>query len=276
LESRNPGGSAKDRAALFMIEDAQERGLLCPGSTVIEPTSGNTGIGLALIAACRGYRALIVMPDTMSVERRSLMQAFGAEVVLSDGKLGMQGAIDRAKALAREIPGSFIASQFDNPANALAHERTTGPEIWKDCEGRLDALVCGIGTGGTITGCGRYLRSVNPDLYILGVEPEESAVLSGGKAGSHPLQGLGAGFVPGVLDVSLLDEVMPVSGNDAFAMTRLLGHMEGVLAGISSGAALHAAVCLARREDMADKRIVCVLPDTGERYLSSHVFEEES
>lgn len=276
IESRNPGGSIKDRAALSMIRRAQEKGLLAPGATVIEPTSGNTGIGLAMLASSLDYQAVIVMPDTMSIERIRLMQAFGAKVVLSDGKLGMQGAIDRAKELAESIPGSFIPSQFDNPDNALAHYETTGPEIWEDCQGQVDALVCGVGTGGTVTGCARYLKEKNPELYVLGVEPEGSAVLSGGTAGPHPLQGIGAGFIPEVLDRSLLTEVLAVAGEDAMKTARELGKREGILCGISSGAALYAAICLAKREEMKDKTVVAILPDTGERYLSTELFAEET
>lgn len=272
VEFFNPAGSIKDRVALSMIEDAEASSRLLPGGVVIEPTSGNTGIGLCAVAAARGYRAIVVMPDTMSVERRMLMTAFGAELVLTDGNLGMAGAITRAEELAAEIPGAIVAGQFINPANPAAHERTTGPEIWEDTDGDVDILVCGIGTGGTITGTGRYLKAQNPSVRVIGVEPASSAVLSGGSAGAHGLQGMGAGFVPAVLDSELLDEVIPVTDADAFAATRLLAQREGLLCGISSGAALHAAITVAARPENAGKTIVVLLPDTGERYLSSGIF----
>lgn len=272
LECFNPGGSAKDRVALAMVNEAERQGLLQPGAALIEPTSGNTGIGLALVAAARGYRAIIVMPDTMSVERRLLMAAYGAEVVLTPGALGMKGAIERAEELSREIPGSFIPGQFDNPANPAAHYSSTGPEIWADTEGQVDAFVAGVGTGGTVTGTGRYLKEQNPDLKVVAAEPAASPLLSGGKAGPHGLQGMGANFVPSVLDADAYDEVIPVTEEDAFAMARLLGQKEGVLAGISSGAALWAAVQVARRPEYEGKTVVALLPDTGERYLSAGLF----
>ena len=272
LEFFNPAGSVKDRVALSMIEDAEASGRLLPGGTVIEPTSGNTGIGLCAVAAARGYRAIVVMPDTMSVERRMLMTAFGAELVLTDGSLGMTGAIARAEELAAEIPGAIVAGQFVNPANPAAHEKTTGPEIWGDTDGDVDIFVCGVGTGGTITGTGRYLKSQNPAIRVIGVEPASSAVLSGGTAGAHALQGIGAGFIPAVLDTTLIDEVIPVTDSDAFAATRLLAQREGLLCGISSGAALHAAITVAARPENAGKTVVVLLPDTGERYLSSGIF----
>ncbi len=272
LECFNPAGSVKDRVALSMIEDAEASGRLTAGGTIIEPTSGNTGIGLCAIAAARGYRAVIVMPDTMSAERRLLMTAYGAELVLTDGSLGMAGAITKAEELARAIPGSVVAGQFVNPANPAAHERTTGPEIWADTEGCVDIFVCGVGTGGTITGTGRYLKARNPALTVIGVEPAGSAVLSGGAAGPHRLQGIGAGFVPEVLDTAVMDEIMPVTDEEAYAATRQLARREGILAGISSGAALHAAMVVAGRPENQGKTIVVLLPDTGERYLSSGVF----
>ena len=272
VEFFNPAGSVKDRVALSMIEDAEASGRLLPGGTVIEPTSGNTGIGLCAVAAARGYRAIVVMPDTMSVERRMLMTAFGAELVLTDGSLGMTGAIARAEELAAEIPGAIVAGQFVNPANPAAHEKTTGPEIWGDTDGDVDIFVCGVGTGGTITGTGRYLKSQNPAIRVIGVEPASSAVLSGGTAGAHGLQGIGAGFIPAVLDTTLIDEVIPVTDSNAFAATRLLAQREGLLCGISSGAALHAAITVAARPENAGKTVVVLLPDTGERYLSSGIF----
>lgn len=272
LESCNPAGSAKDRVALAMIADAEARGLLKPGATVIEPTSGNTGIALSALAAAKGYRVVITMPDTMSVERINLMRAFGAEVILTDGKLGMQGAIDRADALAREIPGSFVAGQFVNPANPRAHYLTTGPEIWRDTDGALDFFVAGVGTGGTITGTGHYLKEQNPRIRVVAAEPADSPVLSGGKAGPHALQGIGAGFVPAVLDTSVYDEVLAVSKDEAYAASRTLARTEGVLVGISSGAALAAALKVAARPENAQKRIVVLLPDTGDRYLSTDLF----
>ena len=272
LEYLNPAGSVKDRVARAMIEDAEAKGLLKEGSVIIEPTSGNTGIGLAVMAAVRGYRVIIVMPETMSVERRQIMKAYGAELVLTEGAKGMSGAIEKANQLAQEIPGAFIPGQFDNPANAAAHEATTGPEIWADTDGAVDVFVAGIGTGGTITGVGRYLKSRNPNVKIVGVEPAGSPVLSGGKAGPHGLQGIGAGFVPGVLDTGIYDEIIPVKEADAYAMGRAIGQKEGVLVGISSGAAAWAAVQLARRPEYAGKNIVVLLPDTGDRYLSTPMF----
>ncbi len=274
LEYLNPAGSAKDRAALSMIKDAEARGMLAPGSVIIEPTSGNTGIGLAVIGGLRGYRVIIVMPDSMSRERRVLMRAYGAELVLTPGAQGMRGAIAKAEELAREIPGAFIAGQFDNPANAAAHYETTGPEIWADTEGAVDVFVAGIGTGGTITGVGRYLKEKKPGVQIVGVEPAGSAVLSGGQAGPHGLQGIGAGFVPGVLDMGVVDRVMPVTEEQAYAAGRMLAKTEGVLCGISSGAALHAAMELAKMPEYAGKNIVVLLPDTGDRYLSTEMFGE--
>lgn len=273
LEFFNPGGSVKDRVALAMVRDAEDRGLLKPGGVIIEPTSGNTGIGLALVAVCRGYRAIIVMPDSMSVERQLLMKAYGAQVVLTDGKLGMTGAIQKAKELAREIPNSFIPDQFANPANAAAHLAATGPEIWQDTDGNVDIFVAGVGTGGTITGIGAYLRSQNPGVQVVAVEPAASALLSGGKAGPHGLQGIGANFIPEVLDRSVIDTVIPVTEEEAYAAARLLGKQEGVLVGISSGAALHAAISLAQRPENTGKTIVVLLPDTGDRYLSTGLFE---
>ena len=274
LESFNPGGSVKDRVAKAMLDDAEAKGLLKPGAVIIEPTSGNTGIGLASVAAARGYRVIIVMPETMSIERRLLMKAYGAELVLTEGSKGMSGAIARANELAAEIPGSFIPGQFDNPANPAAHEATTGPEIWADTDGKVDIFVAGIGTGGTITGVGRYLKSKNPDVQVIGVEPATSAVLSGKNPGPHGLQGIGAGFVPAVLDTSIYDEIIPVTDEAAFTAGRNLGRMEGVLAGISSGAALWAAVQVARRPENKGKTIVVLFPDTGDRYLSTKMFSE--
>ncbi len=273
IESFNPAGSAKDRVARKMIDDAEERGLLTSDSVIIEPTSGNTGIGLAAVCASRGYRAMIVMPDTMSRERIMTMRAYGAEVVLTDGKLGMAGAIAKAEELAREIQHSFIPGQFTNPANAAAHFETTGPEIYADTDGEVDVFICGVGTGGTITGVGRYLKSKKADVRVVAVEPASSAVLSGGEAGAHGLQGIGAGFIPEVLDVSVYDEVIAVTEEEAYAMSRELGRLEGILVGISSGAALHAAIEVAGRAENAGKTIVVLLPDTGERYLSSGLFE---
>ena len=274
LESFNPAGSAKDRVGLAMIEDAERRGILQPGAVIIEPTSGNTGIGLALVAAVRGYRAIIVMPDTMSIERRLVMSAYGAEVVLSDGSLGMAGAIAKAEELAKEIPGSFIPGQFVNPANAAAHYQTTGPEIWRDTDGQVDIFVAGVGTGGTITGTGEYLKEQNSAIRVVAVEPETSAVLSGKAAGKHGLQGIGAGFIPEVLHTDVYDEIIPVKDEEAYAAGREMGRREGVLVGISSGAALHAAIRLAQREENEGKTIVVLLPDTGERYLSTAMFAE--
>lgn len=273
LEYFNPAGSVKDRAAKAMIDEAETSGKLKPDSVIIEPTSGNTGIGLALISAVRGYRIIIVMPDTMSVERRQLMRAYGAELVLTDGKLGMKGAIAKAEELAREIPNSFIPGQFVNPANAEAHRRTTGPEIYEDTDGEVDIFVAGVGTGGTITGVGEYLKSRKPDVRIVAVEPSDSAVLSGKAPGAHKLQGIGAGFIPSVLNTEIYDEVVTVTTEEAFAAGRLIGKREGVLVGISSGAALHAAILLARRPENAGKTIVALLPDTGDRYLSTPMFE---
>jgi len=273
LELFNPGGSVKDRVALAMIQDAEDRGLLKPGGVIIEPTSGNTGIGLAAVAACRGYRVIIVMPDSMSRERQLLMKAYGAQVVLTDGKLGMTGAIQKAKELAQEISGSFIPDQFSNPANAKAHFATTGPEVWQDTDGKIDIFVAGVGTGGTITGVGSFLKSQNPGVQIVAVEPAASPLLSGGKAGPHGLQGIGANFIPEVLDQAVIDTVIPVAENDAYTAARLIGRNEGILVGISSGAALHAAISLAKRPENAGKTIVALLPDTGDRYLSTALFE---
>ena len=274
LESFNPGGSVKDRVALSMIDDAEARGLLGPGSVIIEPTSGSTGIGLAAVAAARGYRTIIVMPETMSEERRRLVAAYGAELVLTEGGAGMAGAIARAGELARTIPRSFIPSQFVNPANPAAHRSSTGPEIWEDAGGRVDFFVAGVGTGGTITGAGGYLKEQNPALHVAAVEPAGSPVLSGGAPGPHGLQGIGAGFIPGVLDLSLCDEIIPVEEADALAAARQLARREGVLAGISSGAALWAALQLAKRPASRGKTVVVLLPDTGERYLSTSLFTE--
>lgn len=273
LEYLNPAGSVKDRIALAMIEGAEQRGLLKEGSVIIEPTSGNTGIGLAAVAAVRGYRVILTMPETMSSERRSLLKAYGAELVLTDGAKGMSGSIEKAEELAREIPGAFIPGQFENPENPAAHFASTGPEIWKDTGGRVDVFVAGVGTGGTLTGVGRYLKQQNPQVRIVAVEPSDSAVLSGGKAGPHPLQGLGAGFVPKTLDPAVYDEIVPVSGEDAYRTGRSLARTEGILAGISSGAALFAAAELSKRPENAGKTIVALLPDTGDRYLSTPMFE---
>ena len=273
LEYLNPAGSAKDRIGLAMIDEAEKAGKLRPGSVIIEPTSGNTGIGLASVGAARGYRVVIVMPDTMSRERRVLMKAYGAELVLTDGAKGMTGAIEKAEELAASTPGSFIAGQFVNPANAEAHYRTTGPEIWNDTDGSVDVFVAGVGTGGTITGVGRYLKEQKPSVKVVAVEPAGSPVLSGGKPGAHGLQGIGAGFVPKVLDTGVYDEVICVENEEAYEAGRMLGKREGVLVGISSGAALHAAIELAGREENAGKTIVVLLPDTGDRYLSTALFE---
>ena len=274
LESFNPASSAKDRIALSMIEEAEKAGLLRKDSTIIEPTSGNTGIGLAAIGASRGYRVIIVLPDTMSIERQKLIRAYGAELVLTPGALGMKGAIEKAETLAREIPHSFIPDQFNNPANPLAHYKTTAREIWNDLEGKVDVLVAGIGTGGTISGCAKLLKEKNPSLFVVGVEPTASPLLTKGVAGPHGLQGIGANFIPETLTKELLDEVLTVSEEEAFASARLMAKSEGLLVGISSGAALSAAICLAKKEDFRDKNIVVILPDTGERYLSTALFEE--
>ena len=275
LEYLNPAGSVKDRAALYMIEDAEKSGKLKPGATIIEPTSGNTGIGLAIVAAAKGYRAILTLPETMSVERRTLLRAYGAELVLTEGAKGMSGAIAKAQELAAEIPGAMILGQFDNPANAQAHRETTGPEIWEQTEGKVDIFVAGVGTGGTITGVGEYLKSKNPSIQVVAVEPADSPVLSGGNAGPHGLQGIGAGFVPSLLNTSVYDEVITVSSEDAFAQGRQLARTEGVLVGISSGAALWAAGQLARRPESKGKNIVVLLPDSGDRYLSTPMFCEE-
>lgn len=273
VEALNPGGSAKDRVAKRMIEDAEQAGILKEGATIIEPTSGNTGIGLAVMAAARGYHAIIVMPDTMSMERRLLMTAFGAELVLTEGAKGMAGAIEKAEALAKEIPNSFIPGQFDNPSNPAAHYDSTGPEIWEDTEGKVDIFVAGIGTGGTLTGVGRYLREKNPSVQIIGIEPASSPLLTKGIAGSHGLQGIGANFVPSILDTGLYDEVLTVTEEEAYAAGRALAQKEGLLAGISAGAALHGAIEIAKRPENAGKQIVVLLPDTGDRYLSTPMFQ---
>ncbi len=274
IEYLNPAGSVKDRIAKAMIDDAEERGLLKAGSVIIEPTSGNTGIGLASVAAARGYRIIIVMPETMSVERRQLMKAYGAELVLTDGAKGMKGAIEKAEELSAEIPGSFVPGQFVNHANPAVHRRTTGPEIYEDTDGQVDIFVAGVGTGGTITGVGEYLKSRNPDIRVVAVEPAASAVLSGGSAGSHKIQGIGAGFVPEVLNTKIYDEVIGVTNEDAFETGRQIGRLEGVLVGISSGAAAWAAIEMARRPENRGKTIVTLLPDTGDRYLSTPLFAD--
>lgn len=274
LEFLNPGGSVKDRVAKAMIDDYEARGLLKKGSVIIEPTSGNTGIGLSLVAAARGYRAIIVMPDSMSMERRILMKAYGAELVLTEGSKGMAGAIEKAEEIKANTPGSIIAGQFTNPANPKAHFDTTGPEIFEDTEGEVDFFVAGVGTGGTISGTGQYLKSKNPDIKVVAVEPDTSAVLSGEKAGSHNLQGIGAGFIPEVLDTGIYDKILKVSANEAYKAGRLIGKCEGILVGISSGAALHGAIELAKLPENTGKTIVVLLPDTGDRYLSTELFEE--
>ena len=275
LEYFNPSGSVKDRIAIAMVEQAEKDGKIAPGATLIEPTSGNTGIGIALVAAARGYRAILTMPETMSVERRNLLKAYGAEIVLTEGAQGMKGAITRAEQLQKEIPNSFIPSQFENLANPAAHERTTGPEIWADTDGKVDVFVAGVGTGGTVTGTGRYLKQQNPAVHVVAVEPTDSPVLSGGKPGPHKLQGLGAGFVPDTLDTKVYDEVIRVSNDDAFAYGREFAQREGALVGISSGAALAAAVELAKRPAYAGKTIVALLPDGGDRYLSTDLFADK-
>ncbi len=273
LESFNPGGSAKDRIALAMIVNAEEKGLIKKGAVIIEPTSGNTGIGLACVAAVRGYRAIIVMPDSMSLERQKLMKAYGAELVLTPGALGMQGAVDKAKELAKSTPNSFIPSQFDNPANADAHRKTTGPEIWRDTDGKVDIFVAGIGTGGTITGVGEYLKSQNPNVQIIAVEPADSPLLSKGTAGKHALQGMGANFIPNVLNTKIYDSILTVSEEQAYAAVKSASKCEGLLVGISSGAVLSAAIQIAKKAENAGKTIVALLPDTGERYLSTSLFD---
>lgn len=273
LEGMNPGGSAKDRVALAMIEDAEQRGLLAPGGTIIEPTSGNTGVGLAMVAAARGYRCILVMPDSMSIERRRLLAAYGAQVVLVEGALGMAGCVARAEELHRSTPGSIIAGQFVNPANPAAHYASTGPEIWADTEGKVDVFVAGIGTGGTITGVGRFLKEQNPAIRIVGVEPAASPLLTQGHAGPHPLQGIGANFIPDILDLSIVDEIIPVTSEGAFAQTRALAREEGILCGITSGAAVWAARQIAQRPEYAGMTIVALLPDSGERYLSTGIFD---
>ena len=273
LESFNPLSSAKDRAGLYMILDAEEKGLLKPGATIVEPTSGNTGVALAYIGRQRGYKVVLTMPETMSAERRALLSALGAELVLTEGAKGMSGAIAKARELLDTVPGAWMPDQFNNPANARAHYETTGPELWRDTDGQVDVLVAGVGSGGTITGAGRYLKEQRPDIRVVAVEPAASPVLSGGKAGPHPIQGIGAGFVPDVLDMGVVDEVIAVTGEEAKAAARKLAQTEGVLAGISSGAAAHAAWALSQRPDMRGKTIAVVLPDTGERYLSTGLFE---
>lgn len=274
VEFFNPGGSVKDRVAKAMLDDAEERGILTKDSVIIEPTSGNTGIGLALMSVARGYRCIIVMPDTMSMERRMLMKAYGAELVLTEGAKGMAGAIAKAEELAKEIPHSFIPGQFENPANAKAHYLTTGPEIYGDTDGNVDIFVAGVGTGGTLTGTGRFLKEQKPSIKVVAVEPSTSAVLSGKPAGAHGLQGIGAGFIPGVLDTSIYDEIIPVTNEEAFGCGKMMGRTEGILVGISAGAALFAAIELAKKEENAGKNIVVLLPDTGDRYLSTTLFED--
>ena len=275
LEYFNPAGSVKDRIAIAMIEQAEKDGKITPGATLIEPTSGNTGIGIASVAAARGYRAILTMPETMSVERRNLLKAYGAEIVLTDGSQGMKGAIARAEELHREIPNSFIPSQFENPANPAVHERTTGPEIWADTDGNVDVFVAGVGTGGTVSGVGHYLKSRKPSVHVVAVEPKDSPVLTGGKPGPHKIQGIGAGFIPATLDTKVYDEIIRVSNEDAFAYGKEFARNEGVLIGISSGAALTAAVELAKRPEFADKTIVVLLPDGGDRYLSTDLFQDK-
>lgn len=274
IEYINPAGSVKDRAALYMIQDAEEKGLLKEGSVIIEPTSGNTGIGLAALAATRGYRVILTMPETMSVERRNILKAYGAEIVLTSGSEGMKGAIDKAEELAKEIEGSFIPGQFDNPANAKAHYETTGPEIWEDTDGKVDIFVAGVGTGGTITGTGRFLKEQNPNIKVVAVEPSDSPVLSEGRAGSHKIQGIGANFVPSLLDTTIYDEIICVEGEDAFVASKELTRREGILTGISSGAALYAGLELAKRSENEGKTIVVLLPDSGDRYYSTPLFTE--
>lgn len=274
LEYLNPAGSVKDRVALAMVEDAEKKGILKPGATIIEPTSGNTGIGLACVAAVKGYRTILTLPETMSMERRTLLKAYGAELVLTDGAKGMNGAIEKAQELEKSIPGAVILGQFDNTANPAAHVATTGPEIWEDTDGRVDIFVAGVGTGGTLTGIGTYLKSKNPEIKIVAVEPADSPVLSGGQAGPHKLQGIGAGFVPSILDTQVYDEIITVTTEDAYEAGRLMAQKEGVLVGITSGAALHAATRLAKRPENAGKTIVALLPDSGDRYLSTPMFTE--